>query len=297
MFRPLLPLLALALLVPASGAQTVTVRVTGTVSAAAAPSGPYAVVSVGDAATWEGTFLLPAASGTPGQIEFYDGLAGTYQSTVGSVVDTSSPSQLRVQDGSPAIDGFSTTNHVLASGGTQTWGVQDSTTTAITGTDLALLGGTYPAGAWDSGLWDVTPAAGGFVTVVIDQVEVLTGCGTTASATLRNDAAGQNPVNFTATPPVAGGSMTLTVTTGLAGTGVVGYRLPLEAPTAFGTVLVDLGLTELLNLPPTLGASGTYQVPVPSDPALCGYSFSAQAYGFSPGVLELYNAYDLALGI
>lgn len=68
------------------------------------------------------------------------------------------------------------------------------------------------------------------------------------------------------------------------------------AITGFGSVLVNIGGGELLNLQPMVGQTGNWSVPIPTTPALCGATFSAQGYGFAPGQIALYNAYDCVVG-
>lgn len=124
----------------------------------------------------------------------------------------------------------------------------------------------------------------------------------TGSATFRNDAGGTNPSVYTAlNAPTPGGTFMAAIDTtfqpGAVGAFLVGYGSPLELPTQYGVVLVNLVDPSGLILNELgVGALAGYSVPVPNDPTLCGFSFSSQGVVFGGGV-TLTNAYDLVVGL
>ena len=124
----------------------------------------------------------------------------------------------------------------------------------------------------------------------------------TASAVLRNDAGGLNPVVYTAlNAPMPGltydATIDTTVQSGAAGAFLVGYASPLELPTSFGVVLVNLADPSGILLNEIgLGPLASYSVAIPNDPTLCGLTLSTQGVIFGGGV-SLTNAYDLVVGI
>ena len=128
---------------------------------------------------------------------------------------------------------------------------------------------------------------------------------TLATATFRNDAAGNNLAGYGAVPPVLGAEWNATVDnagTGNFAAGVMGYAQPLEAylPNAGGWLLVDPLSPggELLGLAPAWGHGLlTFRVPIPLDVSLAGLPLSTQAVGFGGGAgTTLHNAWDLVLG-
>ena len=126
---------------------------------------------------------------------------------------------------------------------------------------------------------------------------------TPASATFRADLAGQNLLGYTAAAPAFGSTWSATVDNSLAGNtiaGVVGYAGPLDLSLAFGSLLVDITdpQGELLAFPPAAGVGVVvFGATIPTDPALCGFSFSTQGYGVGGGAgIRLHNAYDLVIG-
>ncbi len=126
-----------------------------------------------------------------------------------------------------------------------------------------------------------------------------------AHAVFRNDAGGTNPTGFAAGAPVLSETWIASVNntgTGNFVAGVQGFEDPLELymPGAAGYLLVDPRSTggELTGLPPAFGYGVvTFDVPLPPDPALVGFSFSTQGAGFGgAGGTTLHNAYDLFVG-
>jgi hypothetical protein len=122
-----------------------------------------------------------------------------------------------------------------------------------------------------------------------------TGCTTTARATVRNG--GTNPLVYTATPPVLGGSTTFTVTDpSHTSTIIVGYGAPATIPLAFGLLLVDTGSPRLFQMSFSL-AVGSTNMPVPSDVSLCGTAAYTQAVLLGGSRLTLANSVDMVIGI
>jgi hypothetical protein len=121
------------------------------------------------------------------------------------------------------------------------------------------------------------------------------GCTTLASATIRNG--GSNPLVYTATPPVLGGSTTLTVTDPTHTTAfIVGYAAPGSLPIASGVLLVDTSSARLFQVSFPL-ATGSLVMPIPSDVALCGETAFTQAVLLGGTGLALANAVDMTAGI
>ena len=122
--------------------------------------------------------------------------------------------------------------------------------------------------------------------------------------TFRN--AGSNPVSYTASPTVIGGSFTATVDNNAAGQ-LVSRLVAFDAPTSFtlagGQTLLclDLGSGELFtgsSLAPTSSAAGvdSYGLAVPPNPSLAGFAFCSQAIQFGNPPFVLSNAQDLTVG-
>ena len=127
-------------------------------------------------------------------------------------------------------------------------------------------------------------------------------CPAPASSTTRN--AGTNPNSLTASAPVLGSTLSVSVdlagTTGHNSALVVGFQSPLNLPLGGGQTLLVNVLDpggELFGFALRGGPIATFTAPIPSDVAFCGFSFSAQAIhfgGVSPFALS--NAADLVIG-
>lgn len=300
MIRPAIVLLAALTSSVSIEAQVATLRVTGTVSVNSLTSAPWTGVSIGEAATFEAQFTGPPTVLFPGQWLSYATTPGPFTTTIGSVVDATPQANLSVQNDLGGVDLLSVPQHPLAVGGDQAINLFDMGGAAISSTDLASLVGSYSTSQFTNAVWSVSDGGVGIMTIDIQTIDIFTGSGCAgATATFRNDAGGSNPANFTATAPVQGGTMDLTVTN-VPGpyvfTAVATRPQPLDAPTQWGNVLVNIAQGDLLNLAPQAGSVGNWSVPVPTTTSLCGATFSAQGYGFAPGQLVLYNAYDLVVG-
>ncbi|MEW6071414.1 MAG: trypsin-like peptidase domain-containing protein [Planctomycetota bacterium] len=175
--------------------------------------------------------------------------------------------------------------------------------------------------AWAQASYDISAVADGQSTVYvrwtmgptdgswqysgwnIDDVEVWGFPAATAGASFRNG--GTNPASYVAvTLPVLGTTYTATVdlggTTGHSLAWLVGYSTPATLTLGGGqTLLVNIADPngEILGQPFVPGPLATYNVPVPSDPALAGFPLATQALhsgGVTPFALS--NAQDLLLG-
>ncbi len=123
-----------------------------------------------------------------------------------------------------------------------------------------------------------------------------------AAAVYRN--AVSNPASYVATPPILGGTFTGTVdlagTTGHFIAALFGYATPLTLTLNGGQVLlvnVADPIGELLGQPLQFGPVAVFDIPVPNNVALCGFSLSTQALhvgGVVPFALS--NAWDLVVG-
>jgi len=100
-------------------------------------------------------------------------------------------------------------------------------------------------------------------------------------------------------PPQLGGFFTAQVSHVCGGSvaGIIGFASPASLMTPWGEVLVNIADPggELLALPPAFGDPGTWNVPVPNNPAFCGLRFFAQAYGAPP--INLHCAWECVVGI
>ncbi len=130
-------------------------------------------------------------------------------------------------------------------------------------------------------------------------------CAVAASATFRNDAGGTNPAGYLASAPVLGAIWTASVdNAGMNNTlaGVVGFLTPLEyyLPGPDDWLLVNIvdPNGELLGFGTRAGSGVvSFSVPIPGDPALCGFAASTQGFGLGgTGGINLHNAYDVVLG-
>ncbi|MCA8951945.1 MAG: hypothetical protein KDE27_20720 [Planctomycetes bacterium] len=122
--------------------------------------------------------------------------------------------------------------------------------------------------------------------------------GPLASATVRNGAGNLNG-NFSATPPLLGGTSTLsaiTLGTGYSAAAAYGFLGSANTPFAGYTVLVDVTSPQLLVLPFTASAIAVqWQFNVPNSQTLAGLPISTQALFFGSTV-AFTNAVDLVLG-
>jgi plastocyanin len=123
-----------------------------------------------------------------------------------------------------------------------------------------------------------------------------------ASATFRNDAGGTNLATYAnVNPPVLGGSWDSTIDVsshaGALGALIVGYGGPLEAPSPFGWILVDITHPggQLVQVSGFGSGVVSFGVPVPSDAAFLGLEVATQGVVLGGGI-ELTNAQDLVLG-
>lgn len=80
---------------------------------------------------------------------------------------------------------------------------------------------------------------------------------------------------------------------------VVGFATPLcwFFQPVNGFILVNFADVQVFQFSKTGTGVVTFSEYVPDDPALAGIMFSAQAYGSGPGVIKLYNALDVVVGI
>jgi hypothetical protein len=123
-----------------------------------------------------------------------------------------------------------------------------------------------------------------------------------AKATLESRNAGANPSSLSGTPAILGGSFELEVdlaTTGHALALPFAFEARAELALQGGQVLLaaDRGLGALLQIPPQAGPRAVFALPVPTDPDLIGFAFSAQALhlgGRAPFALS--NALDFVVG-
>ena len=80
----------------------------------------------------------------------------------------------------------------------------------------------------------------------------------------------------------------------------VGYGTPAYVSLAFGVLLVNVADPdgELLGLAPKAGTDlVSFDLDVPNDYSLCGFTLSTQGYGIGGGSgPSLHNAYDLVVG-
>lgn len=283
-------------------AQNVTLRVTGSVSSNSFTSAPYAGISIGTISSLEAEFQGPTSILVPNQSVEYSLIPGTLTTSIGAISQSSTATPtLAVQDSFGGGDGLTLADHALGSGATQSFSLLDASGSLWSSVNLSALLGTYTPGAGMQVAWSVdqTPGAGTmlFDVLTVELLPAMT-C-PLATATFRNDPGNVNPPVFLATPPVQGGVMSLQVTNApgpLTFTAVSARPMPLNVPTGFGVVLVNIGQGELLGLPPRPGPTGTWSVPVPTTPSLCGATFSIQGFGLGPGQLVLYNAWDMVVG-
>ena len=125
-----------------------------------------------------------------------------------------------------------------------------------------------------------------------------------ATATFRNDGGNTNPTGYWAAPPVLGTTWFASVNnTGMGNNfaDIVGYSTPLQLYlSGIGDyLLVNVADPngELLTMPTKAGSNlVNFSAPVPNDPALNGFTFYTQGYGFGGGSPRLHNAYDLRVG-
>lgn len=123
-----------------------------------------------------------------------------------------------------------------------------------------------------------------------------------AQATLRNS--GSNPASYTSNAPVLGATFTGVVdlsTTGHSLALLFGFSSPVNVVLGGGQTLLCLdliGAGEFLAQPFMAGPLAQFDIPVPTDLALCGFPVCTQALHFgavSPFALS--NAQDLIVGM
>ncbi|MEW6074611.1 MAG: plastocyanin/azurin family copper-binding protein [Planctomycetota bacterium] len=124
-----------------------------------------------------------------------------------------------------------------------------------------------------------------------------------ASAAFRNDSGNTNLATYlNVNPPVLGGpwSSTIDVSShaGAAGALIVGYAGPLEFPSSWGWILVDVTdpAGQLVQVAGFGAGLIAIDVPLPADPDLCGVPVATQGVVFGGGI-ELTNAQDLVVGL
>lgn len=119
----------------------------------------------------------------------------------------------------------------------------------------------------------------------------------TPATSVPRNGSGVNPVGFVETQPaVLGGTWRTTVdiaTPGATASVVAVADAPLQAPTAFGELLIDVG--QLAG--PTSLAAGVHAIPIPNDCLLLGLELFAQAATLRAGAIRLQNAIDVRLGV
>ena len=174
-----------------------------------------------------------------------------------------------------------------------------STDTSLLGEDRADPGDTISAFALrqsDSDLNESVLVDNLLVGATFDSVQVID-----ASATSRNG--GTNPASYTVSGgPVLSNSFLALVDVGSTGHTLgqlVGFGGPLTFTLGSGqTLLVDITDPggELLGLAAAAGPVATYNIAVPSDCSLFGFSLSTQAIHFGGAPFLLSNAQDLVVG-
>lgn len=117
---------------------------------------------------------------------------------------------------------------------------------------------------------------------------------------------GTNPVSYSASTMVLGGTFTATVDNNVAGelsSLLFGFDTPISVPLGSGQTLlaIDSGSGEIFTgggLAPTSSAGGvdTYTLLVVNDLALCGFTFYSQSIQFGSPPFRLSNSQDLRLG-
>jgi hypothetical protein len=120
-------------------------------------------------------------------------------------------------------------------------------------------------------------------------------CSLLASTSVRQ--AGTNLDAYTATPPVLGGSTTLSVVAPAYATAiVVGYGAPANLPAARGNVvLFDNSAPLYFRVVMALPTSGV-SLPIPNLAALCGRTTFTQAILIGGPPYALTNAVDMTIG-
>jgi len=120
-------------------------------------------------------------------------------------------------------------------------------------------------------------------------------CVTLAAASVRN--AGANPMAYSATPPVLGGSTTLSVVApGYATAVVAGHAAPTNLALARGKILlVDTSSMRYFQLVLALPANPV-SLPIPNTATLCGQVVYSQALLMAGSNYALSNAVDLTIG-
>ena len=127
-----------------------------------------------------------------------------------------------------------------------------------------------------------------------------------ASAGVASRNAGSNPLSFSASPLVLGGTWTATVDNNVAGelaSLLFAFDSQITLPLASGQTLlaIDGGNGELFSgagLPPLTSAGGidSFSLSVPNDPIYCGFQLTAQAIQFGTPPFTLSNAQDFTVG-
>lgn len=289
-------------------AQTVTLRLTGTIDPAlAAPVsiGYWAGTAAGDPVVLQVDLEMPAFTQSP-VTAIHELDVSSYVLRVGTRSARATPVfgfYASFSNDLAGRDELDLTFHSLEgldgafADACDLW-LWDSSAAWLDSTDptqeLGLTAGDQFDGEW------FLHAPGQSVAIDVGSIELTTDVGVLASATRRVDSAGVNAGGFVADLPLLGGTWTASVTNPAGGpwtsVGVAAYPRSAEVPLASGSVLVDLTGGELLGLAPISSASGSWSVPVPADAALAGARFSVQGYGFGGGALVLHNAYDCVVG-
>ena len=143
--------------------------------------------------------------------------------------------------------------------------------------------------------------AGGDDDVRAKNVRADGGVGQQAGALFRN--AGTNAATYTVDVGGLGGALVATVDLSSSTHPLAllfAYLAPSALPFGSQEILVDLldPAGEILGLPPALGPSAQFSVPIPNNSALCGLLLATQAvHAGGPDPLELTNAQDVYLGL
>ncbi len=168
----------------------------------------------------------------------------------------------------------------------------------IFGTSLALL---EPVGAGMCATFAVGSALDDDGGADRGAARILDVCLDGPTATFRNDSGGQNATGYIANAPILDGTWSCTVDTSIGSNTaalVAGYASPLEFPTRWGVLLVNLADPQSEILGPLVGVgapSVVLTLDLTNDLGACGAFLATQAITFGSQIV-MHNAYDLVVG-